>query len=106
MSGAAGCAAGACVGADHRCDAAMNDMLSEAVAYVRPHMERGTVSDKLRTLWAGVAAARDLGAADVVEDEFLTLARNTGLAADLGSHADAGLRHVIHWAMLGQNPFQ
>ena len=55
---------------------------------------------------AGVAAARDLGAGDVVEDEFLTLARNTGLAADLGSDADAGLRHVIRWAMLGQNPFQ
>ena len=84
----------------------MNDMLSAAVAHVRPHMERGTVGDRLRTLWAGVAAARDLGAADVVQDEFLRLARITGLAANLGSHADADLRHVIRWAMIGQNPFQ
>jgi hypothetical protein len=36
----------------------MNDMLSEAVAHVRPHMERGKVSDKLRMLWAGVARRR------------------------------------------------
>ena len=104
MSGAAGCPRRVWVGI---IDAkALNDMLSEAVAHVRPHMERGTVGDRLRTLWAGVAAARDFGAADVVEDEFLTLSRNTGLAADLGHHADANLRHVIRWAMRGQNPFE
>jgi hypothetical protein len=69
-------------------------------------MERGTVGDRLHTLWAGVAAARDLGAADVIQAEFLALAHNTGLAGDLGHRADADLRHVIRWAMLGQNPFQ
>lgn len=94
------------VGADPRGGAAVKDLLSTAVAHVRPHMERGTVGDRLRILWAGVAAARDLGAADAIQAEFLTLARNTGLAADLGHHADADLRHVIRWAMLGQNPFQ
>jgi hypothetical protein len=51
-------------------------------------------------------AARDLGATDVVEGEFLRLARDSGLYADLGSHADADLRHIIRWAMLDQNPFQ
>jgi hypothetical protein len=84
----------------------MNDLLSAAVAQVRPHMERGTVGDRLRTLWAGVTAAGDLAAADAIQVEFMTLARDTGLAADLGHHADADLRHVIRWAMLGQNPFQ
>jgi hypothetical protein len=47
-----------------------------------------------------------LGATDVVEEEFLRLARDSGLYADLGSHADADLRHIIRWAMLDQNPFQ
>ena len=84
----------------------MKDMLNEAVSHVRSHMLCGTIGERLRTLWAGVAAARDLGAADVIEDEFLALARSTGVAGELGRHAEADLRHVIRWAMLGQNPFQ
>jgi hypothetical protein len=83
------------------------DLLTEAIAYVRPRLERAdTIGKRLRTLWAGVVAACDLGASAVVEDKFLKLARDAGLAADLGAHADADLRHVIRWAMLGMNPFQ
>lgn len=83
------------------------DLLTEAVAYVRPRLEDANpIGDRLRTLWAAAVAARDMGASDVVEDEFFKLARDTGLAADLGRHADADLRHVIRWAMLGMDPFQ
>ena len=83
------------------------DLLAEAVAYVRPRLEGANpICDRLRTLWAAVVAARDLGASDVVEDEFFKLARDTGLAVDLGRHADADLRHVIRWAILSLNPFQ
>jgi hypothetical protein len=83
------------------------DLLAEAVAYVRARLEgASTIGDRLRVLWAGVAAARDLGAADVIEAEFLLLARDTGLAADLGRQAETDLRHVVQWAMLGMNPFQ
>jgi hypothetical protein len=83
------------------------DLLTAAVAQVRPRLEcADTIGDRLRTLWAAVVAARDLGASDLVEDEFLRLAREAGLAADLGRHADADLRHVIHSAMLDINPFQ
>jgi hypothetical protein len=82
------------------------DLLTEAVAYVRPRLE-GTnpIGDRLRTLWAGVAASRYLGSSDVVEAEFLKLAREAGLTADLGHHADADLLHVLRWAMRGMNPF-
>jgi hypothetical protein len=82
------------------------DLLTEAVAYVRPRLE-GTIpiGDRLRTLWAGVAASRHLGSSDVVEAEFLKLARQTGLTAELGHHADTDLLHVIHWAMRDMNPF-
>jgi hypothetical protein len=83
------------------------DLLTEAVAYVRPRLEASNpVSDRLRVLWAAVAAARDLGSGDVVEATFFELARDTGLTADLGWHANANLVHVIRWAMLGMNPFQ
>lgn len=81
--------------------------MTQAADYVRPLLDRSTpVGERLRTLWAAIVAARDLGASDVVEKEFLQLARETGLVADLGRHADADLRHVIRWGMLNQNPFQ
>lgn len=83
------------------------DSLTQAVDYVRPLLDRSSpLSVRLRTIWAAVVAARDLGASDVVEGEFLQLARDTGLMADLGSRANVDLRHVIRWAMLDQNPFQ
>jgi hypothetical protein len=83
------------------------DPLTQATAYVRPLLDRSfPLGERLRTLWAGVVAARDVGASDVVEAEFLQLARDVGLFTDLGSHAAADLRHVIRWAMLNQCPFQ
>jgi hypothetical protein len=83
------------------------DLLTRAANCVRPLLNPSNpVGERLRTFWAGVVAARDLGATDVVEEEFLRLARDSGLYADLGLHADADLRHVIRWAMLDQNPFQ
>jgi hypothetical protein len=82
------------------------DLLTAATNYVRPYLDRSIpVSERLRTLWAAVVAARDLAARDVVEGEFTQLARDTGLAAALGRHADDDLRHVIHWALHDQNPF-
>jgi hypothetical protein len=82
------------------------DFLSQAVRQLRPFLDRSTpVGERLRCLWAGVVAARDLGANDVVEAEFLKLARETGLYVDVGRHADEDLRHVIRWAMRNQNPF-
>jgi hypothetical protein len=84
-----------------------NDLLSEAANCVRPLLDPSyPIGERLRTLWAAVVAARDLGASDIVEETFLRLARDGGLYADLGHRADADLRHVIRWAMLDQNPFQ
>jgi hypothetical protein len=83
------------------------DLLTLAADYVRPLLGRSSpLGERLQTLWAAVVAARDIGASEVVEAEFLRLARDSGLFADLGRHANADLRHVIRWAMLNQNPFQ
>jgi hypothetical protein len=76
------------------------DLLTQAADYVRPLLDRSNpIGDRLRALWAAVVTARDLAARDVVEGEFLQLARDTGLVADLGSRGDADLRHVISWAL-------
>ena len=83
------------------------DLLTHATVYLRPYLDRSVpVGDRLRNFWAAVFAARDLAACELVENEFLQVARDAGLAIDLGRHADDDLRHVIRRAMLGQNPFQ
>ena len=83
------------------------DLLTHATVYLRPYLDRSVpVGDRLRNFWAAVFAARDLAACELVENEFLQVARDAGLAIDLGRHADDDLRHVIRWAILGQNPFQ
>jgi hypothetical protein len=82
------------------------DRLARAIEHVRPDLDQALpIGERMRNLWAGVVASRDLAAADVIESEFLPLAHKTGLARDLGRHADQDLRHIIRWAMLNQNPF-
>jgi hypothetical protein len=82
------------------------DLVFQAVDYVRPHLDRSkSIGERLQALWAAVVAARDFGAADVVEQEFLQLARDTGLFTDLGRRAEADLQHVIRWAIRDLNPF-
>jgi hypothetical protein len=81
--------------------------LDSAIEHVKLDMEPTLpVGERLRSLWAGVVAARDLAATDVIEDEFLALAFASGLARDLGQHAADSIRHIIRWGLLGQNPFQ
>jgi hypothetical protein len=86
--------------------AAVN-LLSNAVAVTRRHLDRATpVAERLRVFWCAVAAARDLGAGDIVKKEFLQLAHDMGLASDLGRYADKQLQHVMQWGLRGQLPFQ
>jgi hypothetical protein len=89
-----------------RPQSAATALLTQAADLARPHLDRSNpVGERLRALWAAVVAARDFGASDVVEEEFLQLARETGLFADLGSRANAELLHVIRWAIRDLNPF-
>jgi hypothetical protein len=67
------------VGAPFSIPAAV-DLLSRATDHVRPHLDRSNpLGERLRAFWAGVVAARDLGASDVAEEEFFQLAEETGL---------------------------
>jgi hypothetical protein len=84
------------------------DLLGQAVEKARALLSNRTipVGDRLITFWAVAKVARDFAAWDVHDSELLRLARETGLAADLGRHAvDEDLRHVISWAWHGTNPF-
>src|SRR5262245_11188478 len=87
--------------------AAAIDMLEEAIERARPMVGNRALPlvDRLMVFWAVAKHARDFAAVDVHETEFLRLAQETGLAADLGRHAGEDLRHVISWACRGWNPF-
>jgi hypothetical protein len=82
------------------------DLLGQAIETVRPHLDATfSIHHRIRRLWAGVVAARELAAADVIEAEFMREAQETGLARDLGRHAEEALRHVIRWGLRKRNPF-
>jgi hypothetical protein len=82
------------------------DLLAEAIEYVRPYLDRTRlVHHRVRAFWAGVVVARDLGALDVVEQEFTRLARDSGLTDDLGAAGSADVAHLIRWGLIDRNPF-
>jgi hypothetical protein len=82
------------------------DLIARAIERVRPDLVRvKPIKERVRAFWAGVKAARDLGASDVVYEKFRQLAADTGLLADLGQHADETVAHLIRWGLLGRDPF-
>jgi hypothetical protein len=84
----------------------MDDLLSRALHHVRQHLDRRLpLRERLLNYWAAVAAASDLGSTDVVDREFITLAAEAGLLADLGRHGHDDILHVIRWARRGLDPF-
>jgi hypothetical protein len=88
------------------------DLLSQALQLVRPQLDGSTpLKQRIEIYWSAVAAATDLATVDIVQDEFLHLATETGLADDLREHADfynsnKTLEHVLRWGLLRRNPFR
>jgi hypothetical protein len=82
------------------------EALAEAIEHVRDHLSQpDTSAERIRKLWIGVVAARDLATDPILMRAFLQLARQTGLHRDLGRHADEDLAHVIRWGLLDRDPF-
>jgi hypothetical protein len=93
--------------------AAPIDLLIEAVEIVRPQLKRSKpLKERAKIFWSAVAAAADnnLAAVDLLRAEFLQLAKDSGLAADLKhadlAHSDETLEHLLRWGLLQRNPFR
>jgi hypothetical protein len=88
------------------------DLLTQAIEIVRPRLQRSKpLKERIEIFWSAIAAANNLAAVDVVRQEFLQLAADTGLSADLRRHADFAhsdqtLEHVLRWGLLRRNPFR
>jgi hypothetical protein len=82
------------------------DLLAHAIDYMRPRLNAALpISERIRNLWAAVVASRDLAPIGRIENDFLHLACEAGLIRDLGQHGEEDVKHVIHWAIRDQNPF-
>jgi hypothetical protein len=96
-----------------------NDLLSEAIADLRPLLADGSRSTKerIRLLWAAAKNASEFAAADIVRDTFMALAVEVNLinargywtASDVAEHVRRrgaeDLAHVIGWSLRALNPF-
>jgi hypothetical protein len=96
------------------------DVLSQVIENARQKIADDSVPVKARVqlLWAYAKAARDLAASDVLQDEFVRLAIETGLISESGRWLPDNVRasvrpygredieHVIRWALHGLNPFE
>jgi hypothetical protein len=82
------------------------DLLTQAIELVRPHLERSKpLEERIKTYWAAIAAANNLAAVDVLREDFLQLAHDSGLAADIKQHTDLSLEQILRWGLLRRNPF-
>jgi hypothetical protein len=86
------------------------DLLAHAIERVRSDLgQADNLKQRARIFWAGVAASRDLGASDVIRDEFIVLAIDSGLFDQLSEKppyaAAATIDHLIRWGLLKRDPF-
>jgi hypothetical protein len=83
------------------------DLLEATIEALRPELERSRpIKERLHAFWAMACVAGNFGAGDVVRGEFMGLARETGLIADLRHYGEEDAAHVLSWAIRGLNPFE
>ena len=100
-------------------NAPVTDLLTQAIECVRPAlMESKSTKSRIRILWAACKKARDLGAIDVVTDDFIRLAVEVNFIDQRGRWTGEDVRdyvrrygrddveHVLRYAFLGLNPFE
>jgi hypothetical protein len=98
----------------------MNDLLSQAIAEVRPFVADTSRSTKerIRLLWAAAKKARGLATTDVLHGAFVALAVETNLIDARGHWTGSDVakyvvpcgredvEHTVTWALRGWNPFE
>src|SRR5215510_5415598 len=79
------------------------DRLTEAIQHLRVRLDRTlAVVERAHNFYAIAVAVRDLASADVVVDDLTSLARDSGLMADLDGGAE-DVAHLILSALRDRN---
>jgi hypothetical protein len=82
-------------------------LLTQVIDRLRPLLARDiAVRERIVDIWSVIVESRDLGASDVVADDFRRVAAETRLIADLGRHGHEDFEHVLRAGLRGWNPFE
>jgi hypothetical protein len=90
------------------------DFLTRVIPLIKSDLDAADhLPTRARIFWAGVLAARDLGASDVVERDFWQLAFDAKLIWDqvdrkrrgVLPHSYETVGHLIRWGIRGWDPF-
>ena len=63
------------------------------------------VAMRIKIFWARAEALRQDAPHKQIEQQFMALAKQSGLFTDLGRHGGEDVRHVLSWALRGRVPF-
>jgi hypothetical protein len=85
---------------------AETDIVVEVTAHLAAELHRDIpVAVRIKIFWARAEALRHAAPDWQIKQQFMTLAKQSGLITDLGHHGDEDARHVLDWALRGRIPF-
>jgi hypothetical protein len=85
----------------------MSAIITRVIDRLRPLLAHNvSVRQRIVEIWSVIVASRDLGASDIVADDFRRVAEESRLIADLGRHGRQDFEHVLRSGMCGWNPFE
>jgi hypothetical protein len=86
---------------------AETDIVVEITAHLASELRRDIpVATRIKIFWARAEALRQAAPHEQIKQQFMALAKRSGLITDLGRHGEEDARHVLDWALRGRIPFE
>jgi hypothetical protein len=86
---------------------AETDIVFEITRYLASELRREIpLNIRIKIFWARAEALRHDAPHEQIKQQFMALAKQSGLITDLGHCGDEDVRHVLDWALLGHVPFE
>ena len=83
------------------------DIIIEITAHLARELRRDIpVGMRIKIFWARAESLRQAAPHKQIKQQFMALAKQSGLITDLGHHGDEDVRHVLSWALRGRVPFE
>ena len=84
---------------------------TDIVVEITAHLARELCRDipvgmRIKIFWARAESLRQAAPHKQIKQQFMALAKQSGLITDLGHYGDEDVRHVLDWALLGHVPFE
>ena len=95
------------IGGEHEIEPQVEtDIVVAITAHLANELGRDIpVAMRIKIFWARAEALRQDAPHKQIEQQFMALAKQSGLFTDLGRHGGEDVRHVLSWALRGRVPF-